>query len=516
MSKKRPKTPWVRRASGSVSAPRNDAPPTPETAEKAAVVRLPVALALAFLVALPVPGLINVLEGASLALVTMLISMPIWYEAARARASPFDTLTSRAIAVVLACAGFLVFWSLLSTFGATAPARASRYIATLIAGFAIYFMVRSTVTRSRIVLYSDLLAAGLAATSALSLLGYEIGFLRDIIFKGTDRAAGFFKNPNQFGMAISTAVPAVMALILGVRERRKFRIACLLLMLLGLVASGSKTNFLLAWGTLLAMLCGHAWIFYDGLRRYLMLALSVLGSVVFAGLGFVVIRMINPRALEIMLAFFSGGGEVDSLLTRSFLWVYSIDQFLADPVLGQGAGQRIDIFYRDADVSHSHNVLLDYMRTLGAPGAIVMAVLIGTVSIICLMSIFKALRSENGAPDARLLCLGLSLSSLSYIAANMSSDSFGPSTSPFFWVFTYLSFATRSLMLSPRMDFSKVKSQVALGAKLDPFPDLLPQDLYGDAGPKAEAASKGRYGVRIALLAAGLVLTFAALILMQS
>ncbi len=481
----------------------------------AALVRLPVVLAIVFLVALPVPGLVNVLEGASLALLTMLISMPVWYEAARARASPFDEITSRATAVVLTCAGFLIFWSLLSTFGATAPERASRYIATLIAAFAIYFMVRSTVTRPRTVLFVDVLAAGLAVTSAVSLLGYEIGFLRDIIFRGTDRAAGFFKNPNQFGMAISTTVPAVMALLLGAPERRRFRIACLVLMLLGLVASGSKTNFLLAWGTLLAVLCGHAWIFYSGLRRYLMLALSVLGSVAFAGLGFVVIRQINPRALDIMLAFFSGGGEVDSLLTRSFLWVYSIDQFLADPILGQGAGQRIDIFYRDADVSHSHNVLLDYMRTLGAPGAMVMAVMIGTVSIICLMSILKALRSDSGAPEARLLCLGLSLSSLSYVAANMSSDSFGPSTSPFFWVFTFLSFATRSLMQSPHMGVTQARSQISRRTILDPFPHLLPQDLYGDAGTGRTTASKGRFGPKIALLAAGLVLAFAAFIFMQ-
>ena len=451
---------------------------SPQLAEAPSAAYLPVALAFAFLVALPVPGLVNLLEGASLALLTMLAAMPIWYEAARARNNPFDPIATRAIYVVLACAGFLIFWSLLSTFGAEAPSRASRYIATLIAAFAIYFLVRSTVTRKRVALYVDVLAAGLAATSALSLLGYEIAGLRDIIFRGTDRAAGFFKNPNQFGMAIATTLPAVMALLVAERQRRGFRAACLTLMLLGLVASGSKTNFLLAWVSILAVLCGHAWIAHTGARRYGMLALSVLGSLVFAGLGIVALSFINPRALAIMLDFFGGDGEVDSLLTRSFLWAYSLDQFLADPILGQGAGQRIDIFYRAADVSHSHNVLLDYMRTLGVPGLLGVSLMIGTVVIVSLLTIGRALRAESGPPAARLLCLGLALNCLSYVAANMSSDSFGPSTSPFFWLFAYLTFAARNLMRPLPSIVIPRRRKSARRTNLHRFPALVPQAAF--------------------------------------
>ena len=148
-------------------------------------------------------------------------------------------------------------------------------------------------------------------------------------------------------------------------------------------------------------------------------------------IGIAAISFINPRALGIMLEFFSGEGEVDSLLTRSFLWDYSIEQFLADPVMGQGAGQRIDIFYREADVSHSHNVLVDYMRNLGAPGIMVMGTMLAAVSVVCLMTIFRSLRTGSGPAEARLLCFGLSLACLSYAAANMSaSNSFGPVDQP--------------------------------------------------------------------------------------
>ncbi|MDZ4096381.1 MAG: O-antigen ligase family protein [Paracoccaceae bacterium] len=411
--------------------------------------RLPVVLASIFIVALPFPGIINLPAGASPALVTMLVSIPFWYEAARARNTPFDQIATRAISVILTSAGFLIIWSLLSTFGADAPLRASRHISTLIAAFAIYFLVRGTVTRAHLVFYVDVLATLLAATAAVSLLAFEINGLHEIIFRGTDRAAGFFKNPNQFGMAISTTVPAVMALFLAERQRRPLRALCLLMLLLGLVASGSKTNLLLAWASILAVLFGYSFITHSGARRMGMLMAYLFGSVVFAGLGIIALTLLNPRALGIMSEFFSGEGKIDSLMTRSFLWTYSLDQFLADPILGQGAGQRIDIFYREADVAHSHNVLLDYMRTLGAPGLLGVSIMIGAVMVVCLMSIGKALRSQSGAPPARIICLGLSFCCLSYVAANMSSDSFGPSTSPFFWLFTYLALVARRLMCQP-------------------------------------------------------------------
>ena len=518
MSGHGPETPSTGAATGSRAAPPTAASRSPSPAEMVIVERLPVWLTFAFLAALPFPGLINVVEGASVALMVMLLATPIWFEAARARKSPFDRLAAPAIAVMMACTGFLIFWSLISIFDATDPLRASRYIASLIAGFSIYLMIRSTVTRRRLGLYIDVLALGLAASSALSLLGFEIGVLRDIIFRGTDRAAGFFKNPNQFGMAISTTLPVVMALMLSERSRRWLRFACLMLMLLGLLASGSKTNFLLAWGTLFAVLCGHSWICYRGSTRYLMLARSVLGSLAFAVLGVALISVINPRALGIMLEFFSGEGEVDSLLTRSFLWDYSIDQFLADPVMGQGAGQRIDIFYREADVSHSHNVLVDYMRNLGAPGILVMGAMIATVSTVCLMTIVKALRSDYGAPGARLLCYGLSLGCLSYVAANMSSDSFGPSTSPFFWVFAYLAFAARNLMQTPSLVLRRSQWQAAVLARLRRFPDILSQEAYDDDSLNGfdRVRRRSRFVMWLVLLAASLFLALAMLLLGQS
>ncbi len=420
-------------------------------------IQISAVLAYVFMLTLPVPGLVNLPAGASLALVTMLLSIPVWYMAARARNTPFDPTATLAISIILPSAAFLIFWSFLSVFGAESPLRASRYITSLIAPFALYFMVRGTITRQRVILYVDVLTTVLAATAVMSLLAYKVDFLHQIIFQDTDRASGFFKNPNQFGMAISTTLPAVMALVLAERRRRRFRVACLLLLLLGLVASGSKTNLLLAWASTLVVLCGHSVIAHSGAKRFGMMALYLVGGLALAGLGAAALSLLNPRALGIMSEFLGSDGNINSLQTRSYLWAYSVDQFLNDPFFGEGAGQRINIFYREPEVSHSHNVLLDYMRTLGAPGLLGVSVMISAVVIVCLMSIGRTLRSQSGAAPTRIICFGLSLCCLNYVAANMSSDSFGPSTSPFFWLFAYLSFATRNLMRQRPSDAPKTR-----------------------------------------------------------
>lgn len=403
-------------------------------------------LACVFLAALCFPGLLELPAGGSVALVWMLLSLPVWFEAARARRQSFDREACAATRVLLTSAGFLILWSLLSTFGTEAPLRASRYLATLVGAFALYFMIRGTITYGRLKLYLDIISVTLAFTCGLSIIGYSVDSLNELIFRGSDRAAGFFKNPNQFGMVISTVLPAMAALLIADRTHSYIRGACLLLLLLGLVASGSKTNLLISTGSFLCLLCAHSMIAYSGAKRIAMLGISIMTSGLLVAIGVAVLASLNPRALDILSAFLSQEGEVDSLMTRSFLWAYSLDQFLDHPLFGQGAGQQIDVFYRQADVSHSHNVLLDYARSLGAPGVLGIVVVLGAVLVVSASSLWTALRTDAGDPKGRLICVGLALGCLSYISANMLSDSFGPSTSPFFWILVYLSFAARRLM----------------------------------------------------------------------
>ena len=262
----------------------------------------------------------------------------------------------------------------------------------------------------------------------------------------SDRASGFFKNPNQFGMVLSTMFPVATAFLLVERRRRLLWAVCWLLLLLGLVACGSKTNLILSSLSLVTMLCAFSLVAYTGAQRMMMIVISIFATIVLILGGAALLSLFNPRALRIMLTFLSQDGEVASLISRDQLWRYSFQQFLIDPILGQGAGQPISIFFREETVPHSHNVLLDYLRTLGAPGFLVMLTILSTAACLSVISIWSAIWASTAATGHRIFCIGLGVGGISYMAANMSSDSMGPSTSPFFWLVLYLGFASRSLL----------------------------------------------------------------------
>jgi O-antigen ligase len=408
---------------------------------------LPFRLGCLFIVLVCFPGLGEAPGGISLALLLMLASAPVWYVAACARRGPvLDPPSRKAAGIVLLCTFFLILWSLASAVDSDVPFRAARYIATLAAAFAVFFLVIGTVTEARLRSYLDVLCFALAFTCLMSLIGYVEPHLRARIFMGTDRAFGFFKNSNQFGMALSTTLPIAVALVLGEQRGRLMRTGGLVLLLLGLIASGSKTNLLLSFTSLVVMLCSYSIVAFHGARRVSMIGLSLVSVVLLVSLGTILLEAFNPRALTLMLAFLEQDGELQSIASRGELWSYSIRQFLAHPFLGQGAGQPIEVFYQLETVQHSHNVLLDYLRTLGAPGVLSLAVLLGTAIFMALATILRALNAPEAAVRHRLLCIGLAVASLSYIAANMSSDSMGPSTSPFFWLILFLGFAGRSLL----------------------------------------------------------------------
>lgn len=390
------------------------------------------------------PSLPELPGGTSLALLLMFACLPAWYHAAKVRAKPLpDPLGTRACVVILGCLALLIPWSLISVFDATWPFRSGRYLASQAAGIVIFLLVLGTATARRTRVYVDVACAGLAITSALSFVGYVHPGLQEAIFRGSDRASGFFKNPNQYGMAISTLLPVLTALILATRQRRRARILCWILLLLGLVACGSKTNLMISSATILGTLLAFSMIAYSGAKRVYMALASLLGCLALTGTVTALLMTFNPRALRLMLTFFAQDKELASLASRDQLWQNSIDEFLADPILGQGAGQPISIFAHNEFVPHSHNILLDYLRTLGAPGFVAMLALLGAALLLCGHTLLRAARARRARLEHRMLCIGLAIGAVAYVAANMSSDSMGPSTSPFFWLVLFLCAASR-------------------------------------------------------------------------
>jgi hypothetical protein len=343
---------------------------------------------------------------------------------------------------LLTTAGLIIILSLLSMLYTGSPMRTMRAIFAQIFGFAtipafaaLSARPNGAETLDRIVSAMILMSL---ATAGLVILGLGGA-------KFADRAAGFFKHANQLGIAMSAALPLVAARLVTSRKHRLLLAACLVAVLLGLVKSGSKTNFVV--GVIGLGIFFVLYAIYLILRRQRPLA--IIAGVVTAPLllhgALLALQALNPRAYRILTTQLSGG-EADSMVARERLWSISIDLGLAHPFTGVGAGQPI------GDIApHSHNLFVEYFRTLGVPGVALITVMVLLV-LICLINAVMAALIAKGrttvATDTNVMVLGTSVCVLNYLVANQMSDSFGPSTAPFFWIPLALLIAYRNVQRS--------------------------------------------------------------------
>lgn len=402
-------------------------------------------LALAFFFLLSFPVLVDLPAGVSPGQILMLASFPVWFIASLRRGGAvFDDTGRFAAAAVLLCSGLLIFWAIVSAFHVDIPFRAARPSVSLLTAFALFFAMVGTVTRDRLLNYSTVLCVALTLTCIVTLLAFAVPPLQPIIFQEKDRAFGFFKNPNQYGIAISTVLPLAVAMLFAMRQRRLLWLVCVMFLGLGLIAAGSKANLLVSAITVPSCLILFSMIAYSGQQRVLMVLLTVGGCLVTGALFVIVLSIMNPRALSVLGTFVLEGEATSSVVTRSEIWAESIAIFRANPILGAGAGQPIH------GVTHSHNVILDYARTLGVPGVVLVSAKLLTILAVSASSILLALRAGTARLEDRYLCIGLAFGPVAYIAANFSSDSLGPTTSPFLYSVLFLGLASRSLLTQSR------------------------------------------------------------------
>lgn len=397
--------------------------------------RVPHALLLAAVFAFCFPSILTFPGGLSvgsvLAMITAMFSMNGIFK----RAKPLVDLAGLAAVLIIAfCILLLSVWSVISVIDVPQPLKAARVIVSQVVGACLFasFYAIYTSARGRAVL---ILIVGLMAISSLIVLISSIsGIAKGLIYQGTDRAFGFFRHPNQYGMVLATFSPIALSLSLSsTRLTRALHSIGFTLIALGLVASGSKTNLLLlgCTSTLIFIL---APIVHDPRRAIPRVGRNIVIGALMVALSIWALVQINPRALRILTEFLIQDGDVRSLETRAILWEYSYVQFLHSPLFGQGAGQEIDVYFRSEGVPHAHNVLLDYLRMLGAPGFTMISVSLLASSALLILTAIQAYKDKRTPAAKRLLTIGSSIGALSYIVSNMTSDSFGATTSPFFWI----------------------------------------------------------------------------------
>ena len=337
---------------------------------------------------------------------------------------------------ILLGAGFLLFWGYLGVFGLDNPFRAGRLILSVGQGVILVFVISQVLSVRALRLALALAGAGLVATSLLSLYNYLGGSPTSltILIPGHDRSSGLFKNPNQYGMVVAMGMPFAVALYF----RHGSRALALLLgvaVLIGLVLAGSKTNLMI--GTLLLLVSTSYMLLASGRGRTLLVALPFMIFVTLLG-GMPLLELFNPRAAAILtdLVVGSGAGENVTVAQRLDMWSHSLEEVRHSPLFGQGTGQRIDT---TAQVhSHSHNMFVDLARTTGIPGVAGALLFVLSSCWLAARTLLRLARlpahfllaPSSGSPLVAAACLAL----FSYVLSNQMSDSFGPSTSVFFWL----------------------------------------------------------------------------------
>lgn len=350
------------------------------------------------------------------------------------------------IGVLMGLAGL----ALASASWATEPYRVLRVVAAIGLGVTclvtIPFCCQNTHQTRQLVLAYVIAAAinGLVLTFFLLASADESMTWTKSVRFSPGRFALLFKHPNQTGIAISSAIPLACAVMLSKdgfeKHWRWLGGVTTALLFLGLVATGSKTNMIISGIAVLVMntlVVAHE----TNRKRFLIKAVAVpLSLIAIAGLFVFVLREYNPRSFNLFNRLQDDGAlGLATIENRLILWEESIRVGKEKLFTGMGAGARFDQL--DKSYSQSHNLILEYFRTLGLPGLLLLVALLG----LLLKSSFQTMsdRGISAMEYSLAIRLGLGLSVLSYLAANMMSDSMGPSTSPFLWISVGLCFATQ-------------------------------------------------------------------------
>ncbi|MCC7207662.1 MAG: O-antigen ligase family protein, partial [Anaerolineae bacterium] len=216
-----------------------------------------------------------------------------------------------------------------------------------------------------------LLLAG-AAVSAIGLVQYVTGDVGVAVAEqGTRRLMSVYSSPNNLALFLGRCIPygAAMVLIAPDRWRRLAAGLLTLLMLGALALTQSIGAALLGLPAALAVVL----LLWDRRR-----GLILVGLIALALIGLVAAARFVPRlqgALDLTR---------NSSLVRTQLWTSTLNLLREKPLTGVGLDQFLYAYrsryilpgaWQEPDLSHPHNVVLDYWTRLGLGGLAVLALL---------------------------------------------------------------------------------------------------------------------------------------------
>lgn len=273
----------------------------------------------------------------------------------------------------------------------------------IISFFLAWAFLEDNSVESRVIYYLGIGSLISCVVVVLSSMGFNLG---ERYYDGDDRYSAFFAHPNQLGI-ISACLFLLFYEKVLTAKKKAFGIVVLLSLLISLVLSGSKSSLIL-----MVVVLGFSSIFN---ARDLKKVFSILFFIGFVGVIWAVFSeeliSLNPRFFSVLMdnnmADFL---EYRTVEDRLLLWSHAIDVASNSPYLGEGMGNQVFGYF-----THSHNLIFDYLRTFGYPGAFLISFFIVYLLLIFLF------KNYPGKECYRSAVLG-------YLFINMMSDSMGPQT----------------------------------------------------------------------------------------
>jgi O-antigen ligase len=285
---------------------------------------------------------------------------------------------------------------------------------TVIVGPLFFYLLlrEAALDKTALLRIVDALVLGALIMSLIGLYQYVAG-VGLITAEGVSRIRGLYGSPNNLGLYLGRIVPVMVSLLFfgGDRRRRWVYLASGLPILLCLYLTHSRGAWLL--GVPAALL-------FMGVLRGRRALLAAAGAVVAA-----LIALLPFAGAERTRTLFDLGGG--TALHRLQLWQATVKMIRDHPLWGVGLDNFLYQYprymlpeaWQEPDLSHPHNILLDWWTRLG---------LLGVGALVWMEAAFfrvgLRLYRSLGEGDLRALVLGLMASMVDFLAHGLIDNSF--------------------------------------------------------------------------------------------
>ena len=282
-----------------------------------------------------------------------------------------------------------------------------------------YLLVRVIpLTRTDLVRISDYFVIGAFLVAIIGLIQYTLGINLIAAEDGVLRLRSIFGSPNNVGLYLGRALPLAIAMSLLSQPyisklRREAYIVASICMFVAILLSFSRGALLLGIPAALTAII----FYYKGKRAIrpflVLLAVTCTILIVFSS---------HPRIASLT------DQTHGPTFFRMNLWNSTINMIADSPITGVGLDNFLYSYrgkyispdaWQDPNISHAHNVILDFSARLGLPGL---------ASIMWILyTFFKTANqtiSTTMDPKLRLLTIGLTASMINFIAHGLVDASY--------------------------------------------------------------------------------------------